>query len=432
MAISSRDRLPFLMLLIACTDSALNSHDSAFVESAASDSDPDFTPEVPVPCTEVVAPEGDFIAQGSSIPLQLSNCQGVTLVTAGAVNQTLALSWTGEGTPTVEVYDVAAQLLSTQTVFSSPIFFQIWQSGEVFITIKPEDTATVSGSLQVSCTAECDREFTRYPIIFLHGMGGAGIFNGVDYFYQVRDMLEGKGYLVRNPSTEPFASTEERAEILEATLQEYIDSGVCRRFILVGHSQGGLDARALISSRSWGDRIVALDMISTPNRGSAVADVLTGTIEDGIVDAGMVDAGTAAFAAIFGIGTDEQSLTEAMGALTTESLESFNAVNLDDSRVYYRSWAGHSCGRLEPDCQEEHGGEVIELLMEPLYVILWAYGLANDGLVPVESAPWGDFQGELNADHLDEIGHFEDVDNPAFDHLDFYLSEIRTLAGMGF
>ena len=56
----------------------------------------------------------------------------------------------------------------------------------------------------------------------------------------------------------------------------------------------------------------------------------------------------------------------------------------------------------------------------------------NDGLVPVESAKWGDYQGTVPADHMDEVGQIADLFNPAFDHKAFYLGEIRRMAALGF
>ena len=388
------------------------------------------------PCDTVTAPEGAYVIQGSDTRVILAECVGVTVVTAGAVNQRLGVKltdWSGPA-PVVTITDVAGHLLAVPTHLDPEVSddIQLWQSGEVFVRIEPDRSGESSGAVSVSCTAGCEREFTRYPIVMFHGFGAAGIFGGTDYFYEIRDELEARGYLVRNPDAEPFASSEDRAEDWANNLQDLMDDGLGRRFIVLAHSQGGLDARFLISSLGWGDRIVALDMIGTPNRGTVVADVLSGTITDGVVDGRIVDAASQAFSDLYGIGNGSQSLSVAMAALTTETATSFNAENPDDTRVYYRSWAGVTCGTLEPSCQAAHGGEVVEPLLEPLYLIPWTYGLPNDGMVPSDSVPWGDFRGEVNADHADEIGQMEDATNPAFDHRAFYLDEVRALAAMGF
>ncbi len=425
----------FLLSLIGCADAvAVKGADVGDAADAGSES-ADSVGTV-APCATVSAPEGEYVPQGAGAHIALDECVGVTLVTAGAANQILAieLSDASGQAPTLTSTDVAGHVLAPTISLDgqAPVEFQLWQSGEVFLRVDPVDDAPWSGTLRVSCESACEREYTRYPIVLFHGFGAAGIFAGTDYFFQIRDVLEGQGYLVRNPDAEPFASSEDRAEDWAANLQSLIESGVGRRFNVIAHSQGGLDARYLISALGWGDRIVALDMIGTPNRGTVVADVLSGTITDGPVDQGIVDAASQAFADLYGIGNGSQSLATAMAALTTEKLTAFNAEVEDDSRVYYRSWAGVTCGALEPACQDAHGGEVVEPLLGLLYLIPWTYGLPNDGMVPTESAPWGDFRGEINADHADEIGQFEDAANPAFDHRAFYLDEARQLAAMGF
>ena len=110
----------------------------------------------------------------------------------------------------------------------------------------------------------------------------------------------------------------------------------------------------------------------------------------------------------------------------------FDADTPDPPGVYYASWAGHSCGILEPVCIAREHGEVVTPLLGATYTLLELTDGANDGMVPVSSAKWGDFRGELPADHLDEVGQIAQTNNPSFDHLAFYLSEARRLAAMGF
>ncbi len=389
------------------------------------------------PCTATGdALEGTFFAQGTSVSGTLAACNGVTHVTAGAGNSHLSVTltaWSGDA-PTLTVSDGGGHSLLPAGALQPnvPVDVQLWQSGEVMLRLDPPDSGAHAYTLAVGCTSGCDQAYTRYPIILMHGMGGSEAFNGVDYFYNVRATLEAKGYLVRNPSVAAFATTEERAGEWATEIDAMQAEGLGRKFFLIAHSQGGLDARYLISNLGYSDRVVALDMVATPNDGTVVADVLSGTITDGYVDPAIVDAGAAAFAAMFGLDATDASLSTAMNALTTATLTSFNTSTPDDPGVYYSSWSGHSCDALDFTCQDAHGGEVIEPLMAPLLWIMAAYGLDSDGLVPTDSAKWDDWQGEINGDHLDEIGQFQDVDNPAFNHLDFYTSEVERLAGMGF
>jgi hypothetical protein len=108
--------------------------------------------------------------------------------------------------------------------------------------------------------------------------------------------------------------------------------------------------------------------------------------------------------------------------------DEFNPANPDDPRVEYISYTGRTCDALafldpENDCQD---------LVDPL--IGWSWTIlqnargANDGLVTVESAKWGDYRGEMIADHIDEVGQILGITDPKFDHLEFYRDRARELA----
>lgn len=388
----------------------------------AADSAADTGENAATACTNPTFPETDFVAQGTPYTTTLTGCQGIRLVSAGAVNSRLATTLTGEAT--LALTDIAARDLG-------PSPAQLFQSGEFFIDVAPATAAETPITLDITCVEGCDRSFTRYPIVLMHGFAASGMFAGTDYFYEVRDTLEAQGYLVRNPTVSPFSSSQDRAIEWAALIDGYFAEGLGRKFNLIAHSQGGLDARYLVGGLGYGDRVASIDMIGTPNHGTVIADVLGGTITDGIVDPAIVDAGAAIFATLYGM-DDSGSLAGAIDALTTAQVTALNADSPDDPNVYYSSWAGISCLNLDSACRAEHGDETIEFAMEPLFLIAYAYGLQNDGMVPVESAPWGEYMGELDADHADEIGAFSDENNPAFDHLMFYQSEAERLAGLGF
>ncbi|MFZ5477721.1 MAG: esterase/lipase family protein [Myxococcota bacterium] len=373
------------------------------------------------PCTpEDEEPEGDFVAMGTTLSGTLAACEKVLHATAGPKGARLEVLV--EGDVTVTATDLLGNVLD-------PLVLP--RAGEALLHVEAGEADTAY-TIAVACAEGCDGAFTRYPVLLLHGLGGADAFAGVSYYFGVPELLEEAGYLAFTPAVEPFADTPTRALQLQEQLRALVEAGEGRRFNVIAHSQGGLDARYLASVLGEGDRIVSIDMVATPNHGTQVADVLYGTVEDGPVDAYWVDLGAQAFAAIYGIGEDDQSLVESMGQLTTETMAAFNDEVPDVPGIYYATWAGHSCGTLEPDCQDAHGGEVVDPLLEPLYVILWLYGMDNDGMVPVESVAWGDYRGEIDADHADEIGQFQDLDNPAFDHVEFYLGEVERLKGMGF
>jgi triacylglycerol esterase/lipase EstA (alpha/beta hydrolase family) len=385
-------------------------------------------------CAEAGRVEGEPIIDGP-VSGTRERCTSVVHAGAGAGGSTLEadITWSGALPPRIRATDPAGRVLlpwESATTAS----FEVATSGEVYVELaaaNPGADAT-DYTLSLTCIARCDRGFTRYPLVFVHGLGGGGAVGGADYFYGVRDDLAARGYVVYDPTVPAFAGSEDRGDALAPQIDAILAATGARKVDLIGHSQGGLDSRYLVSALGYGDRVGAIVTVGTPHAGTPVADVLTGAVQIPGVDAGMIDAGAAAFGALYGLDADSASLTASMAFLTTENMAVFDAANPDDERVYYASWAGHSCGTLEPECQAAHGGEVVDPLFETLYIINWLDGLASDGLVPVDSAHHGDFRGEIDADHADEIGAFADTDNPAFDHLVFYRSEAERLASMGY
>ena len=53
----------------------------------------------------------------------------------------------------------------------------------------------------------------------------------------------------------------------------------------------------------------------------------------------------------------------------------------------------------------------------------------NDGLVPVDSAIWGEFLGCIPADHFDQIGQILGLSD--FDHQRFYRQHVNLLKAYG-
>ena len=192
----------------------------------------------------------------------------------------------------------------------------------------------------------------------------------------------------------------------------------------------GLDARYLIWEHEYADRVVSLTTVSSPHRGTPMADVVTGAVDISPLDGAILDAALTALSLLMGMG--EQEAAEAMADISTEGMAAFNDTYPDHTDVAYYSWAGHSCGILELECVLDHNGEVVNVFLGPTYTLIWAFGYANDGMVPVESAQWGEFLGEIPADHMDEVGQIADVINLSFDHLEFYRGEAARLAATGF
>lgn len=280
-----------------------------------------------------------------------------------------------------------------------------------------------------------------YPIILAHGMAGFERIGPINYFFNVAADLRARGEVVFESQVSPYDSSTVRG----AQLAKFVDdtlatTGACK-VNLIAHSQGGFDARYMISTLHYGDRVGALITVSTPHRGTPVADVALGIVTPAGFTATVVNSLLLAIQGLTSNDTGNPNVKANLAQLATAAVTQWNADNPDDARVKYYSVAGRSnlasgssecAGSVWPNPQ---GLDILNpILAVPATVFPFfspnpLVPIANDGLVPVSSARWGTFLGCVPADHFDEVGQIAElIADPisGFDHLDLY----RKLVGV--
>jgi triacylglycerol lipase len=245
-------------------------------------------------------------------------------------------------------------------------------------------------------------------VVLIHGMGGFKKIAGLDYFYQVPGDWRAAGAKVVVPGTTTIASVEKRAAELKAQLDE-----VPGKLVLVAHSQGGLDARWLISKLGYADRVLALVTIATPHHGTPLADLLLGAAGS---------KATAAADALIGVlGWSLDGARE----MTVDNMEHrFNPSVPDAPGVTYLSYSGSAA----PFGAGHKGWLHAELLAS--WAILDSGHIDSDGVVPEASGHWGAFQGAVPADHVGECGQPLSF-TPGFDHRAFYRGLLQRMHDAG-
>jgi triacylglycerol lipase len=212
------------------------------------------------------------------------------------------------------------------------------------------------------------------PIVLVHGLLGfdrvqvAG-YTLANYFPGIFELLQGAGNRVYAPALSPTCSIAQRAGELRRFL---LDSCPHERVHLFAHSMGGLDARYLISRLAMADHVATLTTIGTPHRGSPFADW-------GIKAMEWIVRPTLDFL---------QLPYEAFYDLTVARCRSFNEEVPDAPGVRYFSVAGEHDGNLA----------AAEWLL-PYGIVKLAEG-ANDGVVSVQSARYGEACDLWPGDHL--------------------------------
>src|SRR5215472_18523784 len=104
---------------------------------------------------------------------------------------------------------------------------------------------------------------------------------GINYFRGLQDHLAQTGVKALFPQVPPIARCDVRAGILADAIQRAYPDGPIH---IIAHSMGGLDSRIVIGRNLQGlsnpGRIASLTTLSTPHRGSPIADLLRGLRPD--------------------------------------------------------------------------------------------------------------------------------------------------------
>lgn len=298
-----------------------------------------------------------------------------------------------------------------------------------------------------SSQAATDPSVAPYPIVLAHGFFGFRDFAGIDFinYYQgVVEHLARQGETrVFTPTVDPFNDSTFRGEQLLARVEEIIRETGAKKVNLIGHSQGGLDARYVAHQRP--DLVASVTTFATPHHGTPLSDdfelidnPFTSWAFDGIVK-------------LLGrplwdeIGHDT-SVTASFRQFSRDAIDDFNARYTDVPGIPYWSIAGRTAGVLATDeCRSassppwiskwNHTKDTTEVILKvPQLLISDLHGMPNDGLIPIESARWGTFLGCVPADHFDEIGQlFGDPPGlqNAWSHLEFYADLVKFLRAHG-
>lgn len=279
--------------------------------------------------------------------------------------------------------------------------------------------------VSVLATGSPDTCDTQYPIVLAHGMGAsAEILGIVDYWWGIEDALGDEGADVYITSVNGMDSTAAKAaSFKQQYLQILADAGASKGNI-IGHSHGTIYTRYAITNLGLQDKVVSYTSLAGPHRGSAIADLIMYNLNDSLISAigGSLDF---VYAFIFG-DDDPDSVQNGYDLCTDYMTEVFNENTKNVAGVYYQSYAA----KAKTSCPS--------VILEPTWLIMLIEEGANDGLVGVESAKWGNFRGIEDAawyspgcDHLNIVGHLFGI-TPGFDAPEFFVDVVSDLKDRGY
>jgi triacylglycerol lipase len=217
----------------------------------------------------------------------------------------------------------------------------------------------------------------RPGVVLVHGLMGFDQLGvgptRVDYFRGVAQALEAAGLDVITARLSPLGGVPARAAQLARAMEQQPHD----RFVVIGHSMGGLDARWAVAREGLAARTAAVVTIGTPHRGTPIADLLASR-----------PLGRARkVMARLGLSSD------AIDWLTTTRLEILNRELGDVAGVRYASVITATADRAR----------VHPLLRATHAYLARAHG-PSDGLVPRSSQLWGEILAEEEIDHWAQIG----------------------------
>lgn len=261
---------------------------------------------------------------------------------------------------------------------------------------------------------------TKYPLLLLHGVGFRD-FKYLNYWGRIPKYLIKNGATVYYGHQEAFGTIKDNAQMIKDKIGEIITEIGCEKVNIIAHSKGGLDARYTITTLGMGEYVASLTTISTPHRGSALAEFFNKHIPDKHYHS---------IARFFDkrflkIGDKNPDFYTAMHQFTKEYVEQFNKENPNVEGVYYQSYMS-----LMKNCFSH------SLLAIP-YLIMCLSDKKNDGLVTLESSQWGEFRGVYTNKKFRGISHGDMIDITRgdcrnFDVIETYINIVSDLKNKGF
>lgn len=258
---------------------------------------------------------------------------------------------------------------------------------------------------------------TKHPIVLVPGIFAFDTIAGIDYWYQIPASLEAKGAEVHVAKINAFENSAMRGESLIAQLEEIqaASGGNIQKFNLMGHSQGGMTARYVMSVRP--DLVASVTTMATPHTGSPLADLVTDIAPPGSVQGVLFEVFANAVGDLVNLLSDNKKdksdIYAMLGEFNEAGAAQFNAnfplglptsecgtgpsnVTINGKNIKLYSWggAGHLTGGLD--------------ISDALFAItgLAFNGAENDGVTAVCANHFGSvLRDDYFMNHLDINNH---------------------------
>ncbi|MDF3820600.1 lipase [Leptospira sp. 96542] len=229
-------------------------------------------------------------------------------------------------------------------------------------------------------------------IALVHGILGFDDTNGlagglVKYWGGLDGYLRSQGAKVTTPGSSASNSIPTRANQIQSAVSSWMTANGCSKVHLMGHSQGGLVVRYMVSNLGFSGKTATVTTINSLHKGAPMADIVLGIIPNWLKP--FANSALSLFAKLVYRDGRPQDVIAMGQSLTVSYVKTFNTNSPNKSGIKYYSYGS-----------EMAWADIIQHpIMALTHPITWAggifYGLggANDGVVPSSSQKWGTWKG---------------------------------------
>ncbi|PJE04854.1 MAG: lipase [Leptospira sp.] len=267
-------------------------------------------------------------------------------------------------------------------------------------------------------------------IALVHGILGfddrQGLAGGlVKYWGGLDGYLRSQGAKVVTPGSSAANSLPTRSSQTISALNTWMPANGCSKVHLIGHSQGGLVVRYMVSNMGFAGKTATVTTVNSLHRGAPMANIVLNSIPSWLQP--FANSALSLLAQLFYMDGRPQNVIAMGQSLTTTYVNSFNSSTPNVSGMKYYSYGSSMAW-----------ADIIQHpLMALTHPITWAGGLfyglggSNDGVVPITSQRWGTWKGTPSSywfatgiDHL-QATNFQWTGQNFFNVTGWYLDIAR-------
>lgn len=248
---------------------------------------------------------------------------------------------------------------------------------------------------------------TKYPILLVHGV----LFRDNKYFGywgRIPDQLRRNGAAVHfgnHPSADTIADS---GQILTDRIKQIVEESGCEKVNIIAHSKGGLDSRYALAFCGAAPYVASLTTISTPHKGSVFVDYLLKKMSP----KKQHQICSAYNKALNKIGEQEADLMAVSRELTTSNCSELDKRMTPPKGILCQSFGSKLNRPIKGQFPMNFPGMVTTGIKAD-----------NDGVVSVDSFPWGERFTLLTSKSPVGISHCDMTDLNRTNLLDFDVRE---------